>query len=179
MNILILTGSPRKNGNTDMLAKAFADGASSKGHNVDTISVGDVNVSPCMGCNRCFANEKMECVQHDDMQGIYERMKCADMLVIASPMYFYSISAQLKAIIDRCHNPIRDTFKISKAALLLVGASSLPTLFDAALAEYKLCIGYFNIEDAGHILVRGMKEKGDIRHTDALKQAYAFGESMS
>lgn len=178
MNILILIGSPRNNGNTDLLAQAFAQGAEAKGHKADVIKVGEVNVKPCMGCNMCFEDNEMACVQKDDMQDVYARMKNADMLVVASPVYFYSISAQLKAVIDRCHNPIRDTFNIKKAALLLVGASSKPAIFDAALAEYKLCIDYFGIEDAGHVLVGGVKAKGDIRNSDALKKAYTMGESL-
>jgi multimeric flavodoxin WrbA len=109
------------------------------------------------------------------MPAIYEKMDQADMLVIASPVYFYGISAQLKAVIDRFHNPIRDTFHIKKMALLLVGAASLPELFDAILAEYNLCLKFFDIEDVGKVLVRGVKDKGDIKNTDALNEAYLLG----
>ena len=110
MNILILFGSPRKGGNTELLAEAFAKGASAQ-HHVEIVSVRDYKVNPCLGCNACFKANGI-CAQKDDMTIIYEKMSQADMLVIASPVYFYSISAQLKAIIDRCHNPIRDSFHI-------------------------------------------------------------------
>lgn len=116
MNILILSGSPRKHGNTDLIVEAFANGISEH-HNVEVVSVHDNKVAPCIGCNACFKSENNTCVQKDDMIGIYEKMKQADMLVIASPVYFYGLSAQVKAIIDRCHNPIRDTFNIKKTAL--------------------------------------------------------------
>ncbi len=109
---------------------------------------------------------------------IYEKMNHADMLIIASPVYFYGISAQLKTIIDRFHNPIRDTFHIKKMALLLVGAASLPELFNAILTEYNLCLKFFNIEDAGKVLVRGVIDKGDINNTDALNEAYTLGLSI-
>ena len=109
---------------------------------------------------------------------IYEKMSQADMIVIASPVYFYGISAQLKAVIDRFHNPIRDTFHIKKTALLLVGAASLPELFDAVLTEYNLCLKFFNIEDAGKVLARGAKDKGDIKNTDTLNEAYKLGLSI-
>ena len=112
------------------------------------------------------------------MSVIYEKVSQADMLVIASPVYFYGISAQLKAVIDRFHNPIRDTFHIKKMALLLVGAASLPELFDAILTEYNLCLKFFDIKDAGKVLVRGVKDKGDINKTDALNEAYTLGLSM-
>ena len=168
MNILILSGSPRKGGNTELLAEAFAKGASAH-HHVEIVSVRDYKVNPCLGGN---------CVQKDDMAAIYEKVNQADMLVIASPVYFYGISAQLKAIIDRFHNPIRDSFHIQKMALLLVGAASLPELFDAILTEYNLCLKFFDIEDAGKVLVRGVKDKGDIKNTHALNEAYTLGFSM-
>ena len=122
MNILIVSASPRKGGNTELLAEAFAQGASAQ-HHVEIVSVRDVKVNPCLGCNACFVSESNSCAQKDDMPLIYEKMNHADMLVIASPVYFYGISAQLKAVIDRFHNPIRDSFHIKKMALLLVGAA--------------------------------------------------------
>ena len=177
MDILILSGSPRKGGNTDLLAEAFAKGASAQ-HHVEIVSVCDYKVNPCLGCNACFKNEINTCSQKDDMPVIYAKMNQADMLVIASPVYFYSISAQLKAIIDRFHNPIRASFPIKKMALLLVGAARLPDLFDAILTEYNLCLNFFDIEDVGKVLVRGVKDKGDIKDTDALNEAYTLGLSI-
>ena len=176
MNILIINGSPRKSGNTELLAEAFAKGAAAQ-HHVEIVSVRDYKVNPCLGCNACFKANGI-CSQKDDMAIIYEKMNQADMLVIASPVYFYSISAQLKAVIDRFHNPIRDTFHIKKMALLLVGAASLPELFDAILTEYNLCLKFFEIEDAGKVLVRGVKDKGDIKGTSYLDDAYQLGASL-
>ena len=176
MNILILSGSPRKGGNTELLVDAFAKGAAEH-HHVEIVSVRDVKVNPCLGCNACFKTNGI-CAQKDDMAAIYEKMSQADMLVIASPVYFYGISAQLKAVIDRCHNPIRDSFHIKKTALLLVGAASLPELFDSILTQYQLCLNFFNIEDAGKILVRGVKDKGDIKGTRFIEDAYQLGASI-
>ena len=200
MKILIISGSPRKGGNTELLAEAFAKGAAEH-HHVEIVSVRDYKVNPCLGCNACFKTNGWSseshpssledgrvvtdegeangiCAQKDDMSPIYEKMNQADMLVIASPVYFYGISAQLKAVIDRFHNPIRDSFNIKKMALLLVGAASLPELFDAILTEYNLCLKFFNIEDAGKVLVRGVKDKGDIKNTDAQNEAYRLGCSI-
>ena len=98
--------------------------------------------------------------------------------VYKSQVYFYGLSAQLKAFIDRCHNPIRDTFHIRKAALLLVGAASLPELFDSILTQYQLCLNFFHIEDAGHVLVRGAKEKGGVQGTEVLAEAEALGRMV-
>ena len=155
-----------------MLVEAFVKGAAEH-HQVEVVSVRDYKVSPCLGCNACFNSKNNTCAQKDDMAQIYEKMAKADMLVIASPVYFYSISAQLKAVIDRFHNPIRDSFN-----LLLVGAASLPELFDAILAEYNLCLNYFHLEDAGKVLVRGVANKGDIQNTNALNEAYELGRSV-
>ena len=177
MKILILSGSPRKDGNTDLLVEAFVKGASQK-HHVEVVSVRDYKVNPCMGCNACFRNDNNTCAQKDDMALIYEKMAHADMLVIASPVYFYGLSAQLKAVIDRCHNPIRDTFPIKKTALLHVGAATLPELFDSILAQYQLCLNFFKLEGAGRVLVRGAKDKGDIKNIDALNEAFELGQQI-
>ena len=177
MNILILSGSPRRGGNTDLLVEAFVKGTSQK-HHVEVVSVHDYKVNPCMGCNACFRSEHHLCAQKDDMAMIYEKMAHADMLVIASPVYFYGLSAQLKAVIDRCHNPVRDTFPIKQMALLLVGAATLSELFDSILVQYQLCLNFFKLEDAGRVLVRGVKDKGDIKNANALNEAFELGQHI-
>ena len=142
------------------------------------MSIHDYKINPCMGCNACFKSKDNTCAQKDDMAMIYEKMAHADMLVIASPVYFYGLSAQLKAVIDRCHNPVRDTFPIKKMALLLVGAATLPELFDSILVQYQLCLNFFKLEDAGRVLVRGVKDKGDIKNTNALNEAFELGQHI-
>ena len=126
-NIVILVGSMRRDGNTDLLAQAFAEGAR-ENNSVEIVSVADYKVNPCIGCNSCFTREGNQCFQKDDMAEIYKKLKMADVLVIASPVYFYGISAELKAIIDRLHTPMRNEFQIKKLVLLLVGAATLPAL---------------------------------------------------
>lgn len=175
--IVILVGSVRKNGNTELLARAFADGAK-KNHDVDIVSVADYKVYPCIGCNSCFEREGNRCFQKDDMPEIYQKLKEADTLVIASPVYFYGISAQLKAIVDRLHTPMRREFRIKKLALLLVGAASLPNLFDPIILQYRMVQDFFRLEDAGMVLVRGVKDKADIKGNGALKEAYELGASI-
>lgn len=109
------------------------------------------------------------------MQEIYEKLKEADVLAIASPVYFYGVSAQLKAIIDRLHTPMRNEFRIKKLALILVGAATLPELFDSIKVQYQLVLNYFKLEDAGMVLVRGAKDKGDVKNTEGLEEAYQLG----
>ncbi len=160
-NMIILMGSVRKGGNTDLLVQAFAEGAR-RNNTVEIISVADYRVNPCIGCNSCFTREGNRCFQEDDMVQIYEKLKTADIVVAASPVYFYGISAQLKAVVDRLHTPMRNTFSIKKLGLLLVGAAGLPELF----------------EDIGSVLVRGVREKGDIKGNAALEEAYELGLSI-
>lgn len=178
MKILILTGSPRKNGNTEILANAFAEGAK-KNNLVETVSVSDYKVMPCMGCNFCYKSENNQCVQKDDMQKIYSKLVCADMLVIASPVYFYGVSAQLKAVIDRLHTPMRNKFAVKKMALLLVGGANISELFDSLIAQYRLVLNFFNLEDMGTVLAGGVREKGDINGSEALKKAFLLGASLA
>ncbi len=175
--VVIFVGSMRKGGNTDLLAQAFAEGAG-KNNTVEIVSVADYKVNPCIGCNSCFAREGNQCSQKDDMAEIYEKLRIADMVVIASPVYFYGISAELKAIIDRLHTPMRNEFPIKKLALLLVGAAALPELFDAIKLQYQLVLKFFHLEDAGMVLVRGVKDIGDIQDTKALEEAYKLGASI-
>lgn len=175
--IVILSGSVRKGGNTELLAQAFAQGAK-KNNEVEIISVADVDVEPCIGCDSCYTREENRCFRQDDMTEIYEKLKNADVLVIASPVYFYGISAQLKAVIDRLHAPMRNSFRIKKLVLLLVGAAQLPELFDSILVQYRLVLNYFKLEDGGKVLVRGFREKGAIKGSPALTEAYELGLSI-
>ena len=156
--IVVLVGSVRREGNTALLAKAFAEGAG-KRHEVELVSVADYSIHPCLGCNRCYSAEGNRCVQQDDMVKIYEKLKGADTLVIASPVYFYGVSAQLKALIDRLHTPMRKQFPIRRLGLILVGADALPDLFDPILAQYRMILRFFGLEDIGCVLVRGAKQK--------------------
>ena len=175
--IVVFVGSMRKGGNTDLLARSFAEGAS-KNNIVELVSVADYNINPCIGCNSCFMREGNQCFQNDDMSAIYDKLRNADIVAVASPVYFYGISAQLKAVIDRLHTPMRNEFHIKKLALLLVGAATLPELFDSIKMQYQLILNFFHLEDAGMIFVRGVKDKGDIRKTEALTEAYTLGLSI-
>lgn len=176
-NIIVLSGSPRKGGNTDQLVQAFVEGAE-KNNTVEVLSIEDYKVNPCIGCNTCFERNGHACFQQDDMQIIYEKLKSADVFVIASPVYFYGVSAQLKAVIDRLHTPMRNEFTIKKLALILVGAATLPELFDAIKVQYQMVLNFFKLEDAGMVLVRDAKDKGDVRNTDGLKEAYELGKTI-
>lgn len=122
--------------------------------------------------------EGNQCFQEDDMQLIYEKLTDAEILVIASPVYFYGISAQLKAVVDRLHTPMRNKFKIKKMVLLLVAGAALPSVFDAIKVQYQLILDFFKLENAGMVLVREMREKGEIKGNPALEEARELGRSL-
>lgn len=173
--IIILVGSVRRGGNTELLAKSFADGAGMN-REVEIISVADYHIRPCIGCNYCYASENNSCVQKDDMEIIYAKLMQADTVIIASPVYFYGLSAQLKALIDRLHTPLRNEFHIRKLGLLLAGAADLPDLFDPIILQYRMILRFFRLEDAGMVLVPGVKDKGDVLSTDGIAKAREMGE---
>lgn len=110
------------------------------------------------------------------MRQVYDKLKQADGLVVASPVYFYGISAQLKAVIDRLHTPMRNDFPIRKLGLILVGAAELPDLFDPIILQYRMILRFFHLEDIGMVLVPGAKDKGDVLTTDGIRQAREMGE---
>ena len=176
-NIVILVGSVRKDGNTDTLAKSFAKGAV-KNNNVEIIYVADYDVNPCIGCDTCFTREGKVCFQQDDMLVIFNKLLNADVLVIASPVYFYGLSAQLKTIIDRLHMPARSNLKVKKMGLLLVAAVTSPEVFNSILVQYKLVTNRFKLDDIGKVFVTGVREYGKIEGNPGLKEAFNLGESI-
>lgn len=179
-NIVVLMGSLRPSGNTATIVNAFVRGASLSPQNqVTVLSVGDYKITPCTGCNACFKQSDGQCVLHDDMTRIFPVLAAADVLIIASPVYFYGISARLKAIIDRLHQPARSNFKVQKLGLLLVAAASLPQVFDSIKLQYQLILNFFHLSDVGRVFAYGVKEVGDVDHSQSvLNQAFLFGKSI-
>ena len=101
MNILVLNGSPRPNGNTAQMVGTFREAAQRSGHTVRTVEVCKKNIHGCLACEYCHGKGQGQCVQKDDMQEIYDLLLEADMLVLASPIYYHNMSGQLKCTIDR------------------------------------------------------------------------------
>ena len=117
MNIVVLSGSPRKGANTDTMVEAFAETAREAGHTVEVVRVASKKIAGCLGCQYCFTHEGT-CVQKDDMANVIESLKGADMVVFASPIYWFDITAQEKAAIDRLYAFGATGFPFTKTALL-------------------------------------------------------------
>ncbi len=176
-HLVILMGSPRPGGNTAQLVNAFVSGLDAR-HTVDILPAAQMNLHPCTGCNACFHSADNACVQQDDMAACYARMAKADILVVATPLYFYSVSAQLKILIDRLHNPIRANFQVKKLVLLAVAGNAEPSVFDPLIALYHTIRTYFHLEDSGILTVPGVRRANDISDHPALEQARALGASL-
>lgn len=159
MNILIVSGSPRRGGNTDIMAETFREEAAKNGHQAELISLSGKKIAPCLGCQYCFSHDG-QCVQKDDMAQLLEMVDKADLLVLASPIYWFDVSAQLKCFIDRLYARGKKGFHHNQAALLLDSAS--PGVYDAAISQYKAICAYLKWEDKGIITIPGMKQKGDM-----------------
>lgn len=174
--VLILSGSPRKGGNSDILCDQFARGAAQAGHEVEKIRVAEKNIGYCRACYAC--KESGVCVIRDDMAGILQKMIDADVIVLASPVYFYSIDAQLKTVIDR--SVARWTEVKDKAFYYIVTAA------DEANASAETTIACFRgyadcVEGAremGVIYGMGAYEKGEIKGSPAMSEAYEMGKKV-
>ena len=146
MKILILNGSPTKDGNTVALVNAFKEGAESKGHKVTVLDVAHKKVNGCLSCNYCHNQGNGKCIQQDDMQQIYPILMETEMIVFASPIYYFTMSAQLEAVIQRFY-AINHPPKAKYSALLL--SSYSPDVYAGAIGQYENMIAYMGMTDKG------------------------------
>ena len=154
MKIVVLQGSPNKKGSTFILADCFRQGAEDAGHTVEMIDVAHAKIHPCTGCIHC--GYEGPCVQKDDVEEIRKKILGADMLVFATPLYYYGMSAQLKTVVDRfCSYNSSITGKHMKSALLTVAWNSDSWTFEALEAHYKTLVRYLNLTDMGMVLSYG------------------------
>ena len=157
MKITILNGSPRKE-NTNAMVQAFADGAREAGHEVKILHVGKMMIGGCLGCEYCHTKGGVNCIQNDDFKQVLPEYKDADMVVFASPVYYFNITSQLASAIQRIYC-IGKPPKAQKAAMLL--SSGTPGTGAAAIASYKAMLAYMQIEDAGTFALAGEENKSE------------------
>ena len=177
MRIVVLQGSPNINGSTSMLVEEFAKGARKAGHTVVRIDVANADVNPCTGCVAC--GYEGPCVQQDGMDAIRREILAADGLVLATPLYYYAMTAQLKTVVDRfCSANYSITAKHLKSALLAVAWNADSWTFDALTAHYQTLVRYLCLEDRGTVLGYGCGTTSMTRRSKALKDAYELGRSF-
>ena len=178
-SVLIISASPRKNGNSDILCDEFARGATEAGHSVEKIRLAEKDVGYCLGCYACQKLHK--CVKKDDANELVEKMMSADTVVLATPVYFYSMDAQLKALIDRSVSRWSDfsRFKGTEFWFIVTAADSNRKMMNATLEGLR---GFTRdcmegSVERGVIYGIGAYEKGKIRRLPAMQEAYEAGKN--
>lgn len=188
--VLIIQGGGRPNGNTSQLVSAFVKGAEEAGHQVETISLMKSEVKGCLGCNACRYGKP--CIQRDSFNDMIPKIREADLLVFASPLYFWTISSRIKAFIERFYciaeedpNPPLgryEKYPIKDSALLLTAADNFFWTFEQAVSYYQFAlVNYIGFHDKGMVLAGGCGDTNgnpQIDKTDHLKTAYVFGKSI-
>ena len=160
MKVLVLNGSPHPNGATTDMVSAFEKGAKETGHEVITFAVARMNVKGCLGCEYCHTKGEGQCVQKDDWEKVLPAYKDCDMIVFASPIYYFTLTAQMEAAIQRVYC-IGQPAKATKAAMLL--SSGSPGVYDGAMGQYKGYLAFTGIEDAGVITAVGDENKSEAK----------------
>ena len=177
MKILILEGSPNRNGSSNLLADEFAQGARDAGHTVEILDAAHADLHPCTGCVRC--GYEGPCVQKDDMERFRTQILSADMLVFVTPLYYYGMSAQLKTLTDRfCAINSSLTRRHVKSALLAAAWNADDWTFDALEAHYQTLVRYLQMEDMGTVLGRGCGTPSMTALSPYPQLAYQLGRGL-
>jgi multimeric flavodoxin WrbA len=187
LKVLGIAGSPRRGGNTDLLLAEVMKGAASKGAIVNTIILSNLDISPCQHCDACLQTGR--CQIKDDMQMVYNELEQADRIIMASPIQFMGVSAQAKAMIDRCqamwgrkyvlHQPPLGDRRERKGLFISVGGRKAANMFEPAVVTVKSLFTVLDITYAGELLFPGVDEKGAItKNPDALNQAFLAGQKL-
>ena len=178
--IVILNGSPRKNGNTSALVRSFTKGAESAGNTVTEFFLSGMDIHGCKGCFGGHSSQACPCVQKDDMDQIYLAVKKAEVVVLASPLYYWTMSGQLRTALDRLFaleegdgNLLRGN---GRASALLMAAEGHG--FDDAVLYYDHLLEHLRWENLGHVLAGGNMNVGDIKGKTEIQQAYELGKSI-
>ena len=187
MHLLIALGSPRKNGNSEILARHVGQGMEEGGGTVEYLRLNGLNLSPCQGCGGC--EKTGECVIKDDMGAIYRQADAADRILLASPVYFYALTAQAKIFIDRFQARwsrrylLDDRFRLEenrRGYLLSVAATKGAKVFDCSLLTMRYFYEAMDMVFADSFLVKGVDQRGAVRNfPEELEKAVIFGREIA
>ena len=168
MKILILQSSPRKIGNTAWMAEEFRKAAQAAGHDVTMVDVSKKKIAGCIACEYCHTKGNGACIQKDDMQELYPLMAEAEALVLAAPIYYFTMCAQIQAPIQRMYC-VNKPAKVSKMALLL--SSYSPNVYDGAISEYRDICNYWSVKDSGIVTAKVDEQKTEATLKKIIKVA--------
>ena len=176
-NVLIISSSPRKNSNSEALAAEFARGAADAGNSVEALSLRTADISFCRGCLACQKTGK--CVIKDDACAVTDKMLHADVLVFATPVYYYSVSGQLKTMLDRANPLYSSDYAFRRVYLLATAADDADSAVEGAEKAVQGWVDCFErAELGGTVFAGGVNEPGDITGHAALERAYKMGGSV-
>lgn len=176
-NVLVISTSFRKNSNSDILSDKFIKGAAEAGHNVEKINLSEKTINFCKGCLACQKTQK--CVINDDAREIAEKVLNTDILVFATPIYYYSVSGQLKTLIDRLNPLYSDDYKFRKVYLIATAAEDEKETVKGTVTAVKGFVDCFERSTlAGVIFAGGVNMPGEIKGHHALIEAYNTGKSL-
>ena len=173
-SVLVLSSSPRRGGNSDLLCDQFMNGAHAAGHPVEKVFLKDVKINYCTGCGTCLDGKK-RCPQKDDMAGVLEKMVAADVIVMATPVYFYTKCAQMKALIDRTCSRYTEVANKEFYFIVTAADSSKPAM-ERTLDGFRAFTSCLDeAKEKGVIYGTGAWHVGDIKGSEAMKQAFEMG----
>jgi multimeric flavodoxin WrbA len=176
-NIVVLSGSPRKNGSTERLVQEFISGAREVGKTVTEFRVADLKIAPCLGCGSC--HQSGVCVHEDDMPQILDALRSADALLLASPIYYWNITAQLKTAIDRFYSSLRvNQLTVKRAALILTSGNAAPDTCEGSIITYKRICKHQNWEDAGIVAAQSLHAPEMLDGRAELEHARELGRTL-
>jgi multimeric flavodoxin WrbA len=188
VRVLGLFGSPRRGGNTEILLEEVLRGAEKEGARVERLYLSDFTITPCKECHGC--DETGNCIILDDMEKIYPKLLEADVVILASPIFFYGVTAWTKALIDRSQAlwvrkhllkepSLGKEGKKRKGFFISLGATKGQKVFEGSILTVKYFFDVLNADYAGDLLFRGVEAKGDIlKHPEALQQAFEAGRRL-
>lgn len=177
--IVVLNGSPRMKGNTSALIREFTRGAEEAGHEVIRFDLQKMDIHPCLGCCQGGKDPESPCVQKDDMRNIYPHYRQADMVVLASPLYYWTVSGQLKCAFDRLFAVAEcdpDYANPKKECALLMAAEGYE--FEETVYWYDGLMGHLGWTDRGKVLCGGVMAAGEIEGDPKLEEAYQLGLNL-
>ncbi|NLD18887.1 MAG: flavodoxin family protein [Clostridiales bacterium] len=177
--IVVLTGSPRKDGNSNRMAESFARAAQANGCEVILFDTNEMVIGGCQACDSCFSGGEA-CIFEDDFNEIAKQLEEAEGIVFVSPVYWYTFSAQIKAVIDRLYSfcVAEKSFAGKKSVLISCCEEDSLETFDGIKFAYDKTIELLQCENAGYVLVPGVGAEGDIEKTDGLKMAAQLAEKF-
>lgn len=175
-NILIISSSPRKKGNSQILCEQFQKGAETKGHNVNLVRLMDLNIGFCRACDACMKNDG-NCILKDDMTDVLKLFQKSDVLVLATPVYFYGISAQMKTFIDRTYPIWQHLGK--KEIYYIVSAGLGLDIIERSLGDLDGFVDHFEEYNiAGRLYATNVMDAGMVLESDVFKEAYEMGYAL-